>query len=61
MQTLSSTRPSTLAELRSLVQMLVATGVRPVVDETYDLRDGVRAYERLAEGTVFGKLVLTNE
>ena len=50
----------TLAELRSLVQMLVATGVRPVVDDTYDLRDGRRAYERLAEGAVFGKLVLTN-
>jgi DNA-3-methyladenine glycosylase I len=55
------TTMGTLAELRSLVQTLVATGVRPVVDDTYDLRDGRRAYERLAEGDVFGKLVLTND
>ena len=49
-----------LAELQALVRMLAATGVRPVVDATFDLRDGRRAYERLAKGEVFGKLVLTN-
>jgi NADPH:quinone reductase-like Zn-dependent oxidoreductase len=46
-------------ELAGLVRMLVASGARPVVDATYDLPDGRRAYERLAAGDVFGKLVLT--
>jgi D-arabinose 1-dehydrogenase-like Zn-dependent alcohol dehydrogenase len=33
---------------------------RQVIDETYSLQDARRAYERLAHGDMFGKLVLTN-
>ncbi len=45
-------------ELRRLVAMLDATGVRPPIDDVFDLVDGRRAFERLLAGEVFGKLVL---
>ncbi|HVN68660.1 MAG TPA: zinc-binding dehydrogenase [Candidatus Binatia bacterium] len=34
-------------------------GLRPVVDRVYELDDAVAAFERLAESSQFGKLVLT--
>jgi NADPH:quinone reductase-like Zn-dependent oxidoreductase len=46
-------------ELEGLVRFLRATGVRPVVDETFALEDGRKAFERMVEGELFGKLVLT--
>jgi NADPH:quinone reductase-like Zn-dependent oxidoreductase len=46
-------------ELADLVRMLDATGVRPLVDETYGLGEARDAYARLLEGESFGKLVLT--
>ena len=49
----------TLTELRSLLAMCEATGVRPLVDEVIPLSDARRAFERLASGDLFGKLVLT--
>jgi NADPH:quinone reductase-like Zn-dependent oxidoreductase len=49
----------TRAELEGLVRFLHVTGVRPLVDDTFPLADGRAAYERLAHGDVFGKLVLT--
>jgi NADPH:quinone reductase-like Zn-dependent oxidoreductase len=49
----------TRAELEGLVRLLRVTGVRPLVDDTFSLADGRAAYERLAHGEVFGKLVLT--
>ena len=49
------TRP----ELEKLVAFLRGTGVRPVVDEVVPLAEAHRAFERLARGDVFGKLVLT--
>lgn len=48
-------------ELAALVRFLGATGVRPLIDETFDLRDGRDAFARMAEGELFGKLVLTTE
>lgn len=48
-------------ELVSLVRFLRATGVRPLVDDVIPMREGRRAFERMAEGELFGKLVLTNE
>lgn len=45
-------------ELEELVRMLDATGLRPVVDSTMPLSEAPRAYARLAEGDVFGKIVL---
>ena len=56
---IQGTTMGTRSELRELVRMLVATGVRPVVDSTYPLAEARRAYERMAAGDVFGKLVLT--
>ncbi|MTV27490.1 zinc-binding dehydrogenase [Nitriliruptoraceae bacterium ZYF776] len=47
-------------ELRRLVSMLDATGVRPLIDDTYPLDEARTAFERMVEGELFGKLVLTN-
>ncbi len=49
----------TLAELRDLLAFCEATGVRPLVDQVFELSDARSAFERLASGDVFGKLVLT--
>lgn len=49
----------TRAELRSLVALLHATGLRPIIDETIPLADARRGFERIAGGDVFGKIVLT--
>jgi NADPH:quinone reductase-like Zn-dependent oxidoreductase len=46
-------------ELAALLRFCEATGVRPHVDEVVPMRDARRGFERLAEGTVFGKIVLT--
>jgi len=45
-------------ELRRLLSFLVATGARPVVDSVHPLAQARVAFERLAEGAVFGKVVL---
>ena len=47
-------------ELEAMLALLAATGVRPTIDATYDLRDARAAFERLNSGDVVGKLVLTN-
>ena len=44
----------------ALVTLLVDTGIRPTVDATYPLAEARSAFERLAAGDVFGKLVLTH-
>jgi NADPH:quinone reductase-like Zn-dependent oxidoreductase len=46
-------------ELARLIRLCETDGVRPLVDSTFDLRDAGSAFERLATGDVFGKLVLT--
>lgn len=53
------TTMGTRQELRRLLAMLRATGVRPHVDDVYPLGDAATALRRLHEGEVFGKLVLT--
>ena len=58
------TTMGTLAQLHEVISMLVATGVRPVIDSSFDLStdDGVRsAFSRLASGEAFGKVVLTRQ
>jgi D-arabinose 1-dehydrogenase-like Zn-dependent alcohol dehydrogenase len=55
------TAMGTREELQALVQMLVATGVRPVIDSTYPLSEATDAYARMSEGAHFGKIVLTND
>ncbi|CAB4927589.1 MAG: zinc-binding dehydrogenase [Actinobacteria bacterium] len=49
----------TRTELQQLLRMCEATGVRPLVDDVVPLAEAHRAFERLASGDLFGKLVLT--
>jgi NADPH:quinone reductase-like Zn-dependent oxidoreductase len=49
----------TSAELRRLIDMCEATGLRPVIDAEFPLAEARDAFARLAEGDVRGKLVLT--
>jgi NADPH:quinone reductase-like Zn-dependent oxidoreductase len=49
----------TRAELAGLLSLLVATGVRPVIDEVVPLAEARRGFERLESGDVVGKVVLT--
>jgi NADPH:quinone reductase-like Zn-dependent oxidoreductase len=48
----------TRAEFAGLLRLLAETGLRPVIDAEMPLDEGRRAYERLAGGDVFGKIVL---
>jgi NADPH:quinone reductase-like Zn-dependent oxidoreductase len=49
----------TRSELVALLRFLDSTGLRPVVDSVRPLADARAAFERLASGSAFGKLVLT--
>jgi NADPH:quinone reductase-like Zn-dependent oxidoreductase len=49
----------TRGELVDLVRFCAVSGLRPVVDAVLPLRDARSAFERLAAGDVFGKIVLT--
>jgi NADPH:quinone reductase-like Zn-dependent oxidoreductase len=46
-------------ELIDLVGMLVATGLRPVIDSTVPLAAARQGFERLESGAGFGKIVVT--
>jgi NADPH:quinone reductase-like Zn-dependent oxidoreductase len=48
----------TRSELEALLRFLVTSGVRPQIDATYALAEARTAFERLAVGDHFGKLVL---
>ena len=48
-------------ELVELADFCVRTGVRPLIDSSFALRDARSAFERLASGDAFGKIVLTND
>jgi NADPH:quinone reductase-like Zn-dependent oxidoreductase len=49
----------TREELAGLLRFCSATGLRPFIDDVRPLRDARDSFARLAEGNVFGKLVLT--
>jgi NADPH:quinone reductase-like Zn-dependent oxidoreductase len=49
----------TIEELRALVDLCVKTGVRPLIDSERPMAQVREAFEVLAGGDVFGKLVLT--
>jgi NADPH:quinone reductase-like Zn-dependent oxidoreductase len=49
----------TKQELERLIALCDATGVRPLIDDTYAMEDGRDAFARMDEGELFGKLVLT--
>jgi NADPH:quinone reductase-like Zn-dependent oxidoreductase len=46
-------------DLASLVSMLDATGVRPLVDRTLPMEQATDGFAAMAEGDVFGKIVFT--
>jgi len=48
-----------IGELRELVDLLVSTGVRPVVDRVLPMERAAEAFAVMAAGDVRGKLVLT--
>lgn len=48
----------TRAELTSLLAMLATTGSRPVIDSTFAFDEAPAAFQRLASGQAFGKVVL---
>jgi NADPH:quinone reductase-like Zn-dependent oxidoreductase len=46
-------------ELAALLRLCEASGTRPLIDEVLPMSEARRGFERLAEGDVFGKIVLT--
>src|SRR6059058_2495424 len=46
-------------ELQGLLDLLVATGARPVIDSTIPLDQARDGFAKLIEGSMFGKVVLT--
>lgn len=53
------TTMGTRVELERCIALLAASGARPVIDLAVPLREARQAYERLASGVTFGKVVLT--
>ncbi len=49
----------TRGELASLVTMLDATGVRPVIDRVLPMEQAREGFEAMADGDLFGKVVFT--
>ena len=49
----------TLSELRQLIDFLVATGARPIIDSVRPLADVATQFERLIAGDAFGKLAVS--
>lgn len=49
----------TLEELRQLVAMLDATGIRPLIDHEMPLSHAAEALREMESGDLFGKIVLT--
>ncbi len=49
----------TRAELEALIELCDATGVRPLIDHALEMTAAREAFDALAHGDVFGKIVLT--
>ena len=49
----------TIGEFRELIDLMVGTGLRPVIDRTLPMERAAEAFAVLNEGEVRGKLVLT--
>jgi len=50
----------TRGELASLVQLMDATGVRPVIDRAVPLAEADKGFAAMAAGDIFGKIVFTH-
>ncbi len=49
----------TRGELAALTQMLDATGTRPLIDREIPMTEAREGFAAMAQGDVFGKIVLT--
>lgn len=49
----------TRAELASLVSLMDATGIKPLIDRVLPMEQAREGFEAIASGDVFGKIVLT--
>ena len=49
----------TRSELASLVNLLDASGTRPLIDRTIPMEKAADGFAAMAEGDVFGKIVFT--
>ncbi len=49
---------STLAEFSQAMDLVVAGKLKPIIDQTFDLKDAAQAQERLWRGENFGKITL---
>lgn len=45
-------------EFKEVVALFNSGSLRPVIDQVFDARDGIKAYERIEAGEQFGKIVL---
>jgi len=57
--TVAGSTMGTRAEFEAMLDLLVRTGTRPVIDRVMPLADGRAAFAAMASGDVHGKLVLT--
>ncbi len=49
----------TRAELASLVNLLDATGTRPLIDRTLPMEQAAEGFAAMNDGDLFGKVVFT--
>ena len=49
---------STLAEFRTVMDLVVSGKLKPVLDRSYPLKEAAAAHERLQEDKQFGKIIL---
>ena len=49
----------TRTELASLVNLLDASGARPLIDRTLPMEEAQDGFAAMADGDVFGKIVFT--
>jgi NADPH:quinone reductase-like Zn-dependent oxidoreductase len=47
------------SEFEAMLAFIATTGIRPTIDSTYPLAEARTAFDKLASGEVFGKIVLT--
>jgi len=50
-----------IGEFREMIQLLLRTGMRPVIDRVLPMEQAAEAFAVMHEGNVHGKLVLTRE
>ena len=45
-------------EFRQLLSFIARTGIRPIIDSVFSLKDAARAQQRVETGQQFGKVAL---